>query len=178
MDFNYFMSKSIFPMIMLLWGAIVGIAHADNKQVYGLYEKVQFPDFSQITLKAKLDTGAKTSSLGATDIKIFERDGEQWVSFKPQVKGKDLPVIERLLVRNSNIKRRIADLNEDESVLHTARPVVLMNLCFDGKLRSIEVNLTDRSHFIYPLLLGSSALVELNAIVDPSLTYQSIPNCQ
>ncbi|WP_392567076.1 ATP-dependent zinc protease family protein [Utexia brackfieldae] len=153
-------------------------SHAENKSVYGLYEKVQFPEFKNVIIKAKLDTGAKTASLGATDIHFFERNGEQWVSFKPQIKGQDLPVMERLLVRNSNIKRRIADLSEGEDVLHTARPVVLMNICFDGKLKAIEVNLTDRSHFIYPLLLGSSALVELDAIVDPSLTYQSLPNCK
>ncbi len=38
-------------------------------------------------------------------------------------------------------------------------------------LRSIEVNLTDRSAFQYPLLIGSEALKRFDALVDPSLKY-------
>jgi len=37
--------------------------------------------------------------------------------------------------------------------------------------RSIEVNLTDRSAFQYPLLIGSDALTRFDALVDPSRTY-------
>lgn len=153
--------------------------HATEKKIYGLNEKVMLPELGNIVIKAKLDTGAKTSSLGATNIKIFKRNGEHWVRFKPQIKGKDLPEIERLLVRHSQIKRRVADIvDNDDDALLTKRPVILMNMCFDGQLHAIEVNLTDRSHFIYPLLLGSTSLISLKAIVDPSIKYQAIIDCK
>ena len=45
-------------------------------------------------------------------------------------------------------------------------------------LRTIEVNLTDRSAFQYPLLIGSEALKRLDAVVDPSLKYAAgKPGC-
>jgi hypothetical protein len=45
-------------------------------------------------------------------------------------------------------------------------------------LRTIEVNLTDRSAFQYPLLIGSEALKRFDALVDPSLKYAAgKPGC-
>ena len=45
-------------------------------------------------------------------------------------------------------------------------------------LRTIEVNLTDRSTFQYPFLLGSNALKKFNALIDPSLKYSvGEPRC-
>ncbi|MNR58405.1 hypothetical protein D3C85_1794000 [compost metagenome] len=45
-------------------------------------------------------------------------------------------------------------------------------------LQHIEVNLTDRSTFDYPLLIGSTALAEFDAVVDPSLTFSTgRPGC-
>lgn len=168
--------KNRFPLVLLLL-ASSSLASTD-KPVYGLHEKVRLIDIGNTLVKAKLDTGALTSSLGATGIKIFNQDGEKWVKFKPQIKGKDLPEMTLPLERKSKIKRRLADLLDDNQKLSTSRPVVQMDICIDGKVLPIEVNLTDRSHFNYPLLIGSSALVEFNAVVDPSLRYQSKPDCQ
>ena len=155
-------------------------AHA--KKVYGLYEKVQLLELNHATLKAKLDTGAQTASLSAKDIVLFEKNGEPWVRFQPQAKGMDFAVMEKKLVRHSRIKIRVGDVQEDdEDELDTTsarRPVVLMDICFDGKVYAIEVNLTDRSRFRYPLLLGSSSLIKFKAIVDPSLKYQAADTCQ
>ncbi|WP_392561906.1 RimK/LysX family protein [Orbus sturtevantii] len=143
------------------------------KNVFGLYEKVRLVEIDGLIIKAKLDTGALTSSFGATDIHFFDRDGKEWVRFKPQIEGRDSAFIEKPLIRHSKIKTRSDDLRDDEDKLHSKRPVVMLNICFDGVVYPTEVNLTDRSRFIYPLLLGSSALVQFKAMVDPSLKYQS-----
>lgn len=147
------------------------------KSIYGLYESVQLEELGTLMVKAKLDTGALTSSFGATDIKFFKKDGKRWVRFKPQVNALDLPVIEKELVRYSKIKTRNDDIRDDDEIYHSKRPVVLMNICFDGHYHQVEVNLTDRSRFNYPLLLGRSALIDFNAVVDPSLRFQSKSSC-
>ena len=51
------------------------------------------------------------------------------------------------------------------------RPVIELDICMGSAMRSIEVNLTDRSAFQYPLLIGSEALKRFDALVDPSLKY-------
>lgn len=165
--------RSVYLILSLCLLTVLTAMNVEAKNIYGLYEKVQLEDVGDLTIKAKLDTGALTSSFGATNIEFFEKDGKNWVRFKPQVKALDLPAIEKEVVRESKIKIRHDDLRLDSNISHTKRPVVLMNICFDGKTYEIEVNLTDRSRFNYPLLLGSSSLTQLNAIIDPSLKFES-----
>lgn len=147
-------------------------AFAEGKKAYGLHEKVILPDVSPAPLEAKLDTGADTCSLGADDIRIFEKEGEDRVRFTPQVKG--APEMELPLSRHSRIKQRSGDTGDSTSI---RRPVVMLNICFDGNAYEIEVNLTDRSRFSYPLLIGAGALVEFGAVVDPSLEGQAAASC-
>ena len=70
------------------------------------------------------------------------------------------------------------DFDPDEGKTYTARPVIDLELCMGKTLRTIEVNLTDRSAFQYPLLIGSEALKHFEAMVDPSLKYAAgKPGC-
>lgn len=83
------------------------------------------------------------------------------------------------LTRISKIKRRSGDYDPEEDKSYTPRPVVEMTVCMGRALRTIEVNLTDRSTFQYPFLLGSTALKQFNALVDPSLKYSvGKPKCE
>ena len=56
------------------------------------------------------------------------------------------------------------------------RPTVMMQVCVAGRLLDIEVSLTDRSEFNYPLLLGRSALASF-ALVDSGETFLSTAEC-
>lgn len=145
-------------------------AWAAGKSIYGLNEYVHIDDLD-LRLAAKLDTGAKTASLSARDIQRFKRDGQTWVRFVLAVDGEEDRILERPLARISKIKRRAADYDDDEGKTYTPRPVVTLDLCMGREHRSIEVNLTDRSAFQYPLLIGSDALKHFDALVDPSLKY-------
>lgn len=146
------------------------MGHAGNKTIYGLNEHVALLDFD-LDVPAKLDTGAQTASLSARDIERFKRDGESWVRFYLAVDEAHAHPIERPLTRISRIKRRAGDFDPEEDKTYTARPVIELQLCMGKAMRSIEVNLTDRSAFQYPLLIGSDALTRFGALIDPSLTY-------
>jgi hypothetical protein len=148
-----------------------------EKTIYGLNEYALLADLDK-QLAAKLDTGAKTSSLSAHDIQRFSREGETWVRFRLGLEGADDSVIERPLSRISKIKRRAGDIDPEENKTYTARPVIELQLCLGQAQRTIEVNLTDRSAFQYPLLIGSEALKQFEALVDPSLKYAAgKPSC-
>lgn len=147
-----------------------GLSSAAEKTTYGLNEYVSIPEL-KLDLAAKLDTGAMTASLSARNIERFKRDGETWVRFQLAIDNTHEHVIERPLARISKIKRRAADVDPDESKNYTARPVIELQVCMGQSLHTIEVNLTDRSAFQYPLLIGSTALKRLGAVVDPSLKY-------
>jgi hypothetical protein len=165
--FALFLSCSLLP----------GLSLAAEKTVYGLNEYVSLSDLN-LEVAAKLDTGAKTASLSARDIERFKRDGETWVRFYLAIDEAHEHAIERPLARISKIKRRAGDYNPDEGKTYTARPVIELQVCMGKALRTIEVNLTDRSAFQYPLLIGSEALKRLDAVVDPSLKYAAgKPGC-
>ncbi|WCD82428.1 retropepsin-like aspartic peptidase RloA [Pseudomonas sp. TUM22785] len=157
--------------------ALPGLSLAADRTIYGLNEYARL-DGLDLVVAAKLDTGAKTASLSARDIKRFKRDGETWVRFYLAIDDAHAHPIERPLARISKIKRRAGDYDPDEDKTYTARPVIELDICMGSALRTIEVNLTDRSAFQYPLLIGSEALKRFDALVDPSLKYAAgQPGC-
>lgn len=154
-----------------------GTALAVEKTVYGLNEYARLQGMD-LQVAAKLDTGAKTASLSARDIERFKRNGETWVRFYLAIDDAHEHPIERPLARISKIKRRAGDFDPEEGKTYTARPVIELELCMGTTLRNIEVNLTDRSAFQYPLLIGSEALKRFGAVIDPSVKYAAgKPRC-
>ncbi|WP_414628369.1 ATP-dependent zinc protease [Pseudomonas anguilliseptica] len=153
-------------------------AMANQPQIYGLHEKVSLHELA-LELPAKLDTGAETASLSAKNIQVFKRDGGEWVRFQLGMKdAEQAQIIEKPLARMSYIKRRADDRKPGDKQLYSARPVIEMDICVGNELKNIEVNLTDRSAFEYPLLIGSSALKEFNAAVSPGVRYSAgQPSC-
>lgn len=150
-----------------------GAALASQPNIYGISEKALLPELG-LEVPAKLDTGAVTASLSAQNIRLFKRDGEDWVRFELAVKGdKEGKELELPVVRISQIKRRAADIPAGESKDYTTRPVIEMKVCMGDVEQDIEVNLTDRTSFSYPLLIGSTALQQFDAMVDPGLKYSA-----
>ena len=168
---------SVKPYLLLCLLLTPTLSFADDKTIYGLNEDVALPDFG-LEVTAKLDTGAQTASLSARDIERFKRDGETWVRFYLAVDEAHARPIERPLARISKIKRRAGDYDPEHDKTYTARPVIELDLCMGNARRTIEMNLTDRTAFQYPLLIGSDALTRFGALVDPSLTFAAgKPGC-
>ena len=76
--------------------------------------------------------------------------------------------LERDYVRTVRIKQHEAQ--------NQRRPIVLMNVCIGIEIHEVEFTLADRGEFLYPVLLGLSALEDI-AVVDPSLTFTAKPRC-
>ncbi|MFT5519523.1 MAG: hypothetical protein ACI9IA_000106 [Enterobacterales bacterium] len=116
-----------------------------------------------LKLRAKLDTGAKTSSINAVNIKNFEKQGKLWIKFDiTNFEGKTI-TIERPVLREIVIKRHFADKQ--------VRPVIELAICIGTRTKLIQVNLIDRSGFNYQLLVGRNYLSG-NLLVDASSKYK------
>ncbi|GJL74053.1 RimK/LysX family protein [Nitrosomonas sp.] len=162
---NYSFYSTILLIAAILF--VVSTPVAANKSVYGFLEPVTLtPD--KVTLTAKLDTGAETASISAKDIQLYEKEGEEYVKFKvshpelEQALDYNLPII-----RHTKIKKRATEGAKIQK--YHSRPVVNMQIYFDGKPHKIMVNLIDRSHFSTPMLLGRKALEKVGAIVDSTV---------
>lgn len=162
------------PVALVLALTVAGAvpaAEAKAKDIFGYVERVEVGRH-EIGLKAKLDTGAATSSLDAQDIRRLVRrsTGERLVEFTvhdPE-SGESLR-LKKPLVRLVRIKQH------DGS--HQVRPVVAIDICLGDHYDRVEVSLIDRSEFLYPMLLGRSAL-EGRVLVDPELTFTQEPRCE
>lgn len=158
-------------VIFLFWSLLAGYAMANNEKIiYGYIEKATLVD-KDLTLSAKLDTGAKSASLNATNIKEMNINDKPYLSFTvPSKEGDILFMCEYL--GDVNIKVRAGEAKIDPLLKKSIqRPVVLMRIRLDGKERKIRVNLTNRKRFIYPLLLGREAIIAFDGLIDPSLKY-------
>lgn len=137
---------------------------ADPVQIYGWREDVLIHGVQE-KLKAKLDTGALTSSVHAEEKELFERDGKKWVRFivsDPSLKKPVRTRIEAPLVRIARIKEP-----GGESV---SREVVRLSfLIGDRKMRG-EFTLNNRSNMLAPVLIGRNMIKDLGW-VDPTRVH-------
>lgn len=170
------------PLLTLLTLLALPVFAAEEPDLYGRYEYIRLPEIGQ-TLKAKMDTGALTASLSAKDIERFKRDGEEWVRFRLATKDADDTLYEHRLARISKIKTRAEETGDEEDDERekadpSKRPVIELEMCLGDTKRTVEVNLTDRSSFNYPLLIGAKALREFRAAVYPGRKYTAgKPQC-
>ena len=131
-------------------------AHIDGRQVLGLYEKATFPDLN-LSIEAKLDTGADISSADARNIELFERDRKKWVKFELHRTSKGIRPMELPVKEIIKIRRPGSDAIE--------RPVVSMTISIGELTQPVDVSLTDRDNFDFPLLIGRNFVQDL-AVVD------------
>lgn len=123
------------------------------KPSIGWREWVTLPDLGVAGVKAKIDTGARSSCLHAFDIEEFERDGKTWVRFKLH------PV-----QRNSNeTVETEAELLEYRSVRSSnghsdMRPVIVTSLRWLEQEWPVELTLTSRDGMGFRMLLGREAV--------------------
>ena len=143
----------------------------DGKLLLGEVEWLWL-DAAGRAFKARIDTAAKTSSISAEEVTLFERDGKQWARFFIGHKGVDDRIqLEAPLARHARVRQASAEGFD-------RRPVVWLSVRF-GYLKkssdfvqseSTEFTLTDRSRMTYPVLLGRDFLKDI-AMVDVARKY-------
>ncbi|MBA4742963.1 MAG: ATP-dependent zinc protease [Azoarcus sp.] len=140
---------------------------ADQKLVLGRAEWVGLPTLGSY-FKARLDTGANTSSLSAEEITPFERDGEDWVRFRLAL-GEDDAVVAgvRDLEIEAKVVRRVRILQASGT---DSRPVIALPMTLGTLEQNVEFTLNDRAHLSYPVLLGRRFMMD-QAVIDVSRSY-------
>ncbi|KAI9134424.1 ATP-dependent zinc protease [Acaryochloris sp. CCMEE 5410] len=124
-----------------------------NLPIIGWREWVSFPDLSITHVKAKIDTGARTSALHAFDVERFQHQGKAMVRFKVHPNQKD-----ELTTLTAE-----AELLEERQIRdsggHTElRPVIQTKIELGPHQWAIEMTLTNRSAMGFRMLLGREAL--------------------
>ncbi len=132
----------------------------------GWEEWVGLPDLSLPAIKAKVDTGAKTSALHAVAIEPYGTEKNPQVRFIMHPDPND-PGIE-VVCSAKVISRRVVTSSNGET---ESRYVIGSNISIDGQTWPIEITLTNRETMVYRMLLGRSALKE-NMSVVPSASFQ------
>lgn len=138
-------------------------------QIIGSEEWCVFEGLGVPAIKARIDSGAKTSSIQAINLKVYSKGNQEWVKFdiNPLQENRSIvieceaPLIDRRMVKSSS------GISEERLVVKA--PVTLGNKTFD-----IELTLANRDTMEFRMLLGREAINE-RYIVNPALNYQIQP---
>lgn len=141
------------------------MTNATCSQTVGLREWITLPELGTGLLRAKIDTGAHTSSLHATDIEAFEKDGQRWVRFTAHFgtaaslsQTCQAPIVDERNIKSSN------GVSEKRYVIRTL-------MVLGTRAWEVDISLADRARMRYRVLIGVRALKDGDWLVDPSKTY-------
>lgn len=136
-----------------------------NKIILGSEEWCSFPELGIPAIKARVDSGAKTSALHAINIAPFLKDTENWVKF-------DINPIQNNLKTVIHCEARLVDkrIVKSSSGFREQRYVIKTNLCIGSDTWEIEMTLTNRDSMGFRMLLGREAMSG-RILVDPEQKY-------
>ena len=156
-------SISVIVMTMLL--VVSQTAHC--KEIVGWVERASiYP--GNFRIKARIDSGAKTSSLHCDCYQLINKGDEKWLSFDvTNDKGKSMH-FERKLERIVKVKKHLGEVQK--------RMVIKLGVCLASVYKEIEVNVTDRSGMNYPMLIGRNYLAG-DFLIDPGASFLNKPAC-
>jgi hypothetical protein len=143
-----------------------------SKDTLGWREWVSLPDLNIPDIKAKVDTGARTSALHAFYVEPFERDGVEWVRFKMHpLQRNDEDVVEcEAPIKDQRMVRDSGGHGEMRYVIETT-------ILVGSNPLQAELTLTDRESMKFRMLLGRTAL-RGNYLVDSGRSYLSRPRAK
>ena len=133
----------------------------------GCAEWIALPELGIARMRAKVDTGARTTAIHATRIRRTVRDGDPWVTFHVPLRDAKpvhcaAPVLEEREVRNTGgVPER--------------RVVIVTPLCIAGRTWPIEITLANRAGMSNTLILGRMAIYRRNILVNPDRTMLAGP---
>jgi len=131
----------------------------------GWREWVSLPDLGLPHIKAKVDTGARTSAIHAFALKTYDKDGHERVEFRmhPNQKDNNTIVVCDAAVVDKRVVTDSGGHKEERLVIETA-------LQIGEHAWTIEATLTSRDDMLFRMLLGRTAM-KGRAIVNPGRSY-------
>ena len=132
--------------------------NAKQTLIVGWIEHVSLPDLHLHNIRAKIDTGARTSALHATQILPFEKDGVPWVRFFAQLHNE---------APNVQVEAPIYDLRNIKNTggVPEQRIVIRTPFIIAGRTALISVSLADRTNMRFPMIVGRTAIKRHNIAV-------------
>lgn len=129
----------------------------------GWREWLALPALGVPALKAKIDTGARSSALHVDALEIVERDGRSLARFMLRTRADRQPI---------HAESAVIDVRPvtDSGGQTRRRPFIRTVVRLAGREWSIDMNLTNRTNMLFPLLLGRTAMAG-RLHVDPAQSY-------
>jgi len=134
-----------------------------NNLTIGWREWLALPELRIPAIKAKIDTGARTTALHAYFVEPFVKDDLQMVRFgvHPLQKRLDLDIVCEAPVKDY---RSVSDSGGHREM----RYVIETEICLGGLTLSAEITLTNRDNMRFRMLLGRTAMVGISVVPDKS----------
>ncbi len=139
--------------------------NSNGKSVLGWREWLSLPELGIESIKAKVDTGARTSALHAFELDTFEEDGIARVRFSVHPFQHDSHTV-RTCTADLLDERNVSDSGGHQEL----RPVISTDVLVGNLRRQIEITLTNRETMKFRMLLGRTAMAG-TFIVDPGSSY-------
>jgi hypothetical protein len=134
--------------------------------VAGWREWVSLPGLGIDAIKAKMDTGARTSCLHAFEVEKFKKGKESWVRFLMHPHQHDTDTVVQCEAQVLDY-RKVTDSGGHTELRYVVRTVV----DFAGHSWPAEVTLTNRDNMKFRMLVGRTAMSD-KMVINPSLSYQ------
>ncbi|HTA65686.1 MAG TPA: RimK/LysX family protein [Xanthomonadaceae bacterium] len=136
------------------------------RQVLGWREWLALPELGIHAIRAKIDSGARSSALHVDSLDTFHSGGSEWVRFTLVTGSVDVnPVVVESAVHD---RRPVTDSGGHVS----ERIFLLTRLVLAGQDYPVEINLTSRRNMLFPMLLGRTALAR-RFVIDPARSFRA-----
>lgn len=134
-------------------------------KIIGWREWISLPDLKIVNIKAKIDSGARTSSLHAFNVEVFKKGRYEYVNFNVHPEQRSSKSEKKCTARVLEF-RKIKSSNGQTEL----RPVILTSVSLLGEVWEVEMTLTNRDEMGFRMLLGRES-IRRKFLIDTGSSY-------